>query len=91
MSFEQLREKYLPQNNFFKYLQIFITSAIKLYSNGFSILAVEGAIRNLGNRKLITRFYRALSLSSNDDTVCARSLWEADLGEAILDDEWKDV
>lgn len=59
--------------------------------DGFSLLSVQKAIQNLDTRKLITQFYKALSIPHYKCTAHFRSLGEADFGETILDDEWDSV
>ena len=52
---------------------------------------MEEAIQNPSSRKLISRFYRALSSPDNVCTAHVRALWETDFGEVISDDEWDGV
>lgn len=63
----------------------FITSVTKLHYSGFFLFRLW-AIQNSNTRKRITSYYKALSIP-----VPIRSLWEADFGETIPDNELDNV
>ena len=74
---------YLPWN--------FITTTVKLYSNGFSSSAIEKILQSAKSKKLISKFYRALLIQNTEYTACVKSLWEADFNVSISRDEWDRV
>lgn len=56
------------------------TSTAKLHPIGFSLSAVERVIRDPNSKKLITRFYMALSIPNDNCTARIRSLFQMMIG-----------
>lgn len=81
-SFNQLTEQHdLPSKHLFRYLQIrsFVSSKARLYPGGLSHSSIEEVLQDPEPRKLINRFYNALS-PPTEGTGLLKLHWEADLG-----------
>ena len=94
MSFEELRKKYdVPQNHFFKYLQIrnFITTCIKHTKQPPLTVLERFSTQNCLGKGLVSQMYGILEGFHKDDSENIRQKWTHDLQMEISESDWSSV
>lgn len=94
MSFQLMVKYYgLPQNHFFKYLQVrsFVYSQMKTYTEPPLSTIENYTLKHLNSRGNLSSFYNLLLEGSKENSLSYLSAWENDLQENISKEEWEEA